>query len=130
MQIQIERKSAARVILRPVGRMDVESSPAVRQAILNLAQQEIDQLVVDLEQVDFMDSSGLSALVSGMKALKRSGGLMRVCNANPQIRTALRLTMLDRVFPVFDEIEAAFKSMDEATRPVRGKTHVDADSGR
>lgn len=111
MNIQSQVLSPSQAVLSPAGRMDVESSPAVREAILSLANQGILHLVVDLDRVDFMDSSGLSALVSGMKALRHNGGLLAICNANPQIRTALRLTMLDRVFPVHENVEKAFQAL-------------------
>jgi anti-sigma B factor antagonist len=114
MQIHAEPIDPEKAVLRPAGRMDVESSPAVRQAILDLAGQGILLLVVDLTQVEFMDSSGLSALVSGMKALRKAGGGLGICHANAQIRTAPRLTMLDRVFPIHDTVEQAFEGMANA----------------
>jgi len=110
MQIKIDRPSEDKAILRPIGRMDVESSPTIRQAILDMVEQNIRTIVVDLSQVEFMDSSGLSALVSGMKALRRIEGRLNICNANAQIRTALRLTMLDRVLPVYDSLDMALHS--------------------
>jgi len=73
-------------------------------------------LVVDLEKVNFMDSSGLRVLISGLKALHRQGGEpLKICRANAQIRTALRLTMLDKVFPMFQNVEDAFESVSPAT---------------
>ena len=110
MQIKIDRPTEDKAILRPIGRMDVESSPTVRQAILDMVEQNISTIVVDLSQVEFMDSSGLSALISGMKALRRIEGRLNICNANAQIRTALRLTMLDRVLPVYDSLDMALHS--------------------
>ena len=110
MQIKIEQPAKDKAILHPIGRMDVESSPIVRQTILDMVEQNIGTIVVDLSQVEFMDSSGLSALVSGMKALRRIDGRLNICNANAQIRTALRLTMLDRVLPVYDNPDNALNS--------------------
>lgn len=113
MQIKSEQISPQQAVIHPSGRMDVESSPVVRQVILDFVDSGVKYLVVDLNQVEFMDSSGLSALVSGMKALRRAGGLLTVCQANAQIRTALRLTMLDRVFPVYESIAAAFEAAEK-----------------
>jgi len=110
MQIKIDHPTKDKAVLYPIGRMDVESSPGVRQTILDMVDQNINKVVVDLSQVEFMDSSGLSALVSGMKALRRKEGKLNICNANAQIRTALRLTMLDRVLPVFDSLDEALNS--------------------
>ena len=98
---------------RPVGRMDIESSAAIRQVLLDIAAKDIKAVVVDLSGVQFMDSSGLSVLVSGMKALRKNGGMLGICYANPQIRTALRLTMLDRVFPVHENVEKAFQALNK-----------------
>lgn len=109
MQIKIEQLDKDKAVLRPIGRMDIESSPTMRQAILDMVEQNIQTVVIDLSQVEFMDSSGLSALVSGMKALRRIDGKLNICNANAQIRTALRLTMLDRVLPAFDSIDQALR---------------------
>ena len=113
MQIQIENLSGSTAVVRPSGRMDVESSPEVRQTILELVEQGVTGVVVDLKGVDFMDSSGLSALVTGMKALQKVSGAMRICYANAQIRTALRLTMLDRILPVQESVMAALDSIEE-----------------
>ncbi|HWQ83314.1 MAG TPA: STAS domain-containing protein [Anaerolineales bacterium] len=117
MQIKSELISPHQAVLYPTGRMDVESSAAVRQAILDLVDSGVRYLVVDLVQVEFMDSSGLSALVSGMKALRRSSGMLTICQANAQIRTALRLTMLDRVFPIYEDIPAALEAAETDQPP-------------
>ena len=64
-------------------------------------------LRLDLIEVDFIDSSGLSALVSGLKALRERDGRMHLSQPQPQARTALRLTLLDRVFSIFPSLEQA-----------------------
>ena len=113
MQIKADKISPQQAVIHTSGRMDVESSAMVRQAILDIVDEGIKYLVIDLSQVEFMDSSWLSALVSGMKALRRSEGMLTICQANTQIRTALRLTMLDRVFPIYDSIAAAFEAAEK-----------------
>jgi anti-anti-sigma factor len=113
MQIQIQQITPTRAIIRPDGRMDVESAPAVKMALANAARDGLRAVVVDLSLVEFMDSSGLSALVSGMKALRKEGGALTICNANAQIRTALRLTMLDRVFPVYENLDKALQALNQ-----------------
>jgi anti-sigma B factor antagonist len=110
MQIGIEKINPTIAVIHLTGRMDVESSPAVRQTLMELADQGFSNLVVDLSQVDFMDSSGLSALVTGMKTLRKINGVLSLCGPNTQIRTTLRLTMLDMIFPVFDTVDQALGS--------------------
>lgn len=107
MRIKTKLLSPIQAILTPNGRMDIESSPVVQLAIMDAWNKGAKSIIIDLSEVDFMDSSGLSALVSGMKTLRKTGGRLCICNANAQIRTAMRLTMLDRVFPIFDTLEEA-----------------------
>jgi anti-sigma B factor antagonist len=110
MHIKTQHPSAGVVVVSPVGRIDVESSASVRQALMDIVETEVQLILIDLHQVEFMDSSGLSALVSGMKALRSKGGALSICCPNAQVRTALRLTMLDRVFSVYESQEAALKA--------------------
>jgi anti-sigma B factor antagonist len=59
-------------------------------------------MTVDLAGVSFLDSSGLSALVSVFKILRQPGGHLNLAAAGPQARTALRLTRLDKVLLHFE----------------------------
>lgn len=115
--IKTDLLSPTQAVLTPSGRMDVESSPAVRQAIMDAWNKGAKTIIIDLGEVEFMDSSGLSALVSGMKALRKTGSQLSICNANAQVRTAMRLTMLDRVFLVFDSVADALAKASESTEP-------------
>ena len=54
-------------------------------------------LVLDLSDVTFIDSSGLGALIAGLKATRRAGGDLRIAQVPEQVMTVLRLTNLDRV---------------------------------
>jgi anti-sigma B factor antagonist len=89
--------------------VDVDSASSLRDALRQLAQEGGGSVIVDLGEVEFIDSSGLSALVSGLKALRSKGGTLSLTRAHPQALTALRLTMLDRVFPIFSTVEEAIK---------------------
>jgi anti-sigma B factor antagonist len=119
MDISFEFIATSQAVLRPVGRIDAETSPALRQAIIDVAAQGRTAVVVDLTQVEFMDSSGLSALVSGMKTLRKAAGMLAITGANPQVKMALRLTMLDRVFPNQDSVEKAFTYLE--SHPEQGR---------
>jgi anti-sigma B factor antagonist len=114
MKIDMERPRPGHLVMRPKGRMDADTAPILKQAIKQVASDESGLIVViDLGEVDFIDSSGLSALVSGLKALRQAKGALRLCRPHPQGMTALRLTMLDRVFPIFPSTEAALGSLHD-----------------
>jgi anti-sigma B factor antagonist len=59
------------------------------------------KLVVNLAGVDFMDSSGLAALVQGMKKCRDRGGDLHLCNLQQPVRMILELTRLDKALEIF-----------------------------
>jgi anti-sigma B factor antagonist len=64
-------------------------------------------VVVDLAAVGFMDSSGLGALVAGLKKARQEGGDLRLTGVNQQVATVLELTNLDRVLHVHASVAEA-----------------------
>ena len=108
-EIAIERPDgqAEVTIVRPRGRLDMQSAQGLRQELGQLAAAGQPRLVLDLEGVGFMDSSGLGAIISGLKAARQTGGDLRIARANEQVRLVLQLTSLDRVLHPFESVEEA-----------------------
>jgi anti-sigma B factor antagonist len=98
MKIDIERPQDRKIVVIPHGRVDVQTAPTLKEKLRELVDVDGLTIIVDLQNVDFIDSSGLSALVSGLKTLSQP---------QPQARTALRLTLLDRVFSIFPTLDQA-----------------------
>jgi anti-sigma B factor antagonist len=65
------------------------------------------RLVVDMADVDFVDSSGLGAIVGVLKAARQAGGDLRIARPTGQLRSILELTMLDRVLRPYETVEEA-----------------------
>ena len=112
MNIDVEHPQSGQVVVRPHGRVDADSAQDLKEKLHEIAQAGAEYVVVDLKSVDFIDSSGLSALVSGLKALRKHGGVLNLSQPQTQALTALRLTMLDRVFPIFLSVEEALNEGD------------------
>lgn len=100
MEIAVSRSERDKATVTPLGRVDADTASQLKLALRDLASDGVLWIVVDLGQVDFMDSSGLSALISGLRALRERAGSLLLCRPQPQPLTALKLTMLDRVFPI------------------------------
>jgi anti-anti-sigma factor len=107
MRIEVERPRPDQVVLRPLGRMDATNAPLLKEELQQVIKGNPTRVIVDMAGVDFIDSSGLSTLVTGMKALRRQGATLSLSRPHPQALTALRLTMLDRVFEIFASVEEA-----------------------
>ena len=89
------------------GRLVMADVPEVRQKLLATVEQGGGKLILDLAEVGFMDSSGLSVLVSALKATRAKGGDIALLHLSPNVRSLIELTRLQQIFPIFDDEAAA-----------------------
>lgn len=88
-------------ILKPEGRIDVDAgSDLLAQVTASLANHQVD-LLIDFQDVSFMDSSGFGSLVMSLKRVREQNRQLYLCNLNSQLKLVLELTCMDRVFTVF-----------------------------
>ncbi|PRY65894.1 anti-sigma B factor antagonist [Glaciihabitans tibetensis] len=102
-----ENVGADDAVVRAVGKLNMVSAPALREIVLKLIGEGRQRIVVDLAGVDFMDSSGLGALVGCLKAARQGGGDLRIAAPGAQVLMVLKLSNLDRVLATFETAEDA-----------------------
>ncbi len=107
MTLQNEQGDDGITVVWMEGRLDLLMAAEVKQHLAELVASGHRRLIFDLDRVSFVDSSGLGALISGLKAARQSGGDLRIARANPQVRTLLNLTMLERVLRPYETLEGA-----------------------
>lgn len=106
LDISTERvDSVCRIVLK--GEVDVYTSPQLKQELVDAVEDGCINLLIDLEQVGFIDSSGLGVLVSGLRRVKERSGTLRLVCTKENILKIFRITGLDKVFPVFSSMEEA-----------------------
>jgi anti-sigma B factor antagonist len=101
---RIERDRAAVVSVR--GEVDNDTAPQLRDALSAAFGSGASRVVVDLTETDFLDSSGLGALVGVSKQNADRGPLVLVC-PKPNLRKLFEISRLDEVLPVHDTLAAA-----------------------
>ena len=106
MQLSTQAKGKGAVV-SVSGDIDLYTSPELRKAIAKLAKKKADPLVVDLKDVDYMDSSGVATLVEGLQLTGRYDGAFRIATLNEGVREVFELARLDKVFAVYDNVDAA-----------------------
>lgn len=111
LTINEELLSGKRAVLTLNGRLDAGTAPDLKTKFTSLVGEGHIQLVIDLTRVPFIDSSGLAALVSGLKITQETGGTLKLVGLTEQTRTAFRVTLLDRVFEFYPDIDAALDSL-------------------
>lgn len=100
--------SGAFDILELSGEIDFHHSPAVREDVLA----GLDggrNFLVDLTNVSYIDSSGIASLVEGLQHAKGKGLKFGLVGVKDGVMNVLKLTRLDKVFPMFDTVDAATK---------------------
>jgi anti-sigma B factor antagonist len=106
MQLEVTRNADTCVVTPLEKRIDAHLAPAFQAALVDLVEGGNLNLLVNLARVEFIDSSGLGALVSALKRIGRPGAL-RVCGLNDAVRSMFELTRLNRVIPIADNSIAA-----------------------
>lgn len=92
------------------GEVDLSSAPSLRARIDELLHAGARHIVVDLQGVGFMDSSGLSVLVAGMKRMREAGGELAIACSNEPILKVFTVTGLDRVFSIRASVAEAIRA--------------------
>jgi anti-sigma B factor antagonist len=90
------------------GRLTATGAPLLRKAVNDLVAGGDSRIVIDMTDLQFVDSSGLGALVGGLKSARVAGGDLRIAAVPEAVRTVLHLTNLDRVLLDHPTPETAF----------------------
>lgn len=94
------RQEGGRTIIEVGGEIDVYTAPRLRDKITELVSDGSYDLVVDMERVDFLDSTGLGVLVGGLKKVRAHNGSMRLICNQERLLKIFRITGLAKVFAI------------------------------
>jgi anti-sigma B factor antagonist len=89
------------------GEVDLATCPQLRDALAELVDQEVYHLIVDLEGVSFLDSSGIGVLVSVLRRTRDHGGSLRLTAPGPQVRRVLELTGVTKLLTTYATLDEA-----------------------
>ena len=100
------------VIVTVAGEVDVYTAPQLRSALEERLAAGQNKIVVDLQGVAFIDSTGLGVLVGQLKALRKVDGSLRIVCSDERILRLLAITGLDQILPLHDSVDAALTAVD------------------
>ena len=110
MDLDVETGTVGDASLLPLrGEIDVYTAPRLRQAIIDLVEGGATRIVVDMERVDFLDSTGLGVLVGGLKRVKMKEGSLSIVTTQDKILKIFDITGLNKAFPIHGTLEDALK---------------------
>jgi anti-sigma B factor antagonist len=94
------------------GEIDVYTAPKLRERLVGLVESGSYQLIVDMESVEFLDSTGLGVLVGGLKRVRAHEGWIDLVCTQSRILRIFRITGLNRVFSIHDTVREAVAAHD------------------
>jgi anti-sigma B factor antagonist len=112
LQVQDRELDAHTHLIELAGQVDLYSAPEFKQRTAEVIEQGKSRLIVDLTQVTFMDSTGLSVLVGALKRLRLMGGALAIVATDEGTLRLFEMTGLDASFPISE-------SRDEAVAALR-----------
>jgi len=92
------------------GEIDVYTAPKLRDKITELVADGVYDIIVDMEAVEFLDSTGLGVLVGGLKKVRAHDGSLQLICTQDRLLKIFRITGLAKVFPIYESVEAAAKA--------------------
>jgi anti-sigma B factor antagonist len=119
MDLMLNEYSVAQgqAVIQVHGEIDVYTAPRLRETLVGLVEAGSHHLIVDMEGVEFLDSTGLGVLVGGLKRVRaHDGGIDLVCTKTRILRI-FRITGLNKVFSIYDSVDEAVAS--RARRDIR-----------
>ena len=108
MELSLTTRAVGRhTVLAVGGEIDVYTAPQLRAELIRLADAGYANIVVDMERVDFLDSTGLGVLVGALKRARAAGGSVELACSQPKILKIFNVTGLEKVFGIHPSVDEA-----------------------
>jgi anti-sigma B factor antagonist len=111
MELKI-RKSAEIYIIDVLGEMDLYNSYKLKELLMKMVEKKIERFIINLEDVEYIDSSGIGALIYITSTIKKMNLKLIVTNVHGSVKKVIELTKLSGFFPILPTMEEAVKSME------------------
>jgi anti-sigma B factor antagonist len=96
------------------GEVDLFTAPVLKQALAETIDNGARSVLVDLSNATFIDSTTLGVLMGAVKRLRPAGGELAIACHDPNIRKIFSITLLDRIFAIYDQPEEGIEHLREA----------------
>ena len=110
IEISTENISKELAVVTISGRMNAATTPEIKERMKAILESGHQKIVLNLSGTTFIDSSGLSVIVTGLKQTREAGGFLRLAGLKPEVKSIFKLTMLDRVFELYPDVDSAMNS--------------------
>jgi anti-sigma B factor antagonist len=113
MEIGIREKDSVKIVDLK-GEVDLYNSPSLRTEFSSLLKKKEKAILINLKQVNYIDSSGLATFVELLQKMSAYGGRLKLSGLGRSIRNVFEVSRLDGVFSILDSEADALKSFEGA----------------
>lgn len=110
MEIKSYNKNGIKILKLKGNLMGGPDATVLHEKLHSLLDEGVKKVILDLEKVEWINSSGLGILISAMTTMRSSGGNLKLSNIPDRIRNLLSITKLDKIFESYNSIEEAVES--------------------
>lgn len=112
MDIKVDTKQVKNGhVIEVQGEIDVYTSPRVKETINKLIEDKNYNLIINLEEVRYIDSTGLGVLIGALKRVREHNGSINLICTNPQIKKIFNITGLVKIFGIFKNEDEAISNL-------------------
>lgn len=112
MELKI-RKNGNNYIIDVNGEMDLYNSYKLKELVMKMLEKKVEHFIINLENVDYIDSSGIGALIYICSTIKKMNFRLIITNIHGSVKKVIELTKLMGYFPITNSIEEAIFQMEE-----------------
>jgi anti-sigma B factor antagonist len=109
MRFETKNNGKATILKIHERKLDAAISPELKGEFLVLCKRQ-KELVIDLSDVEFCDSSGLSALLIAERKMRENGGIVKLVGVQKKVLSLIKISHLDRAFQIYNTVAKAIKS--------------------
>ncbi len=110
MDINIRELEKQILVIDITGEIDLYNAPEIKKQIRGQMDAGRRNIIINLDRVSYIDSSGIGVLISSLSQIKKTGGGLKIINVYGAVRKVFELTKLTGFFDIFDSEEEAVKS--------------------
>ncbi|MBE0557834.1 MAG: STAS domain-containing protein [Proteobacteria bacterium] len=110
MQFEVKNNGAVTIFRLKEKKLDATISPELKGEFLILCSGQTKQLIIDVTDVEFCDSSGLSALLIAERKMRELGGVVKLAGVHKKVLSLIKISHLDRAFSIYDTVAKALKA--------------------
>ncbi|MBU9710438.1 STAS domain-containing protein [Evansella tamaricis] len=104
MNLKVDIKEGNReTVVFLKGEVDVYTAPTLKESLYPLAEQKEKKIVVDLSNINYIDSTGLGIFIGALKATDKSNSTITICGANARVKRLFEITGLDEIIEIVSD---------------------------